>query len=77
MSREKKLKNRIRSQNKMMRRAADVLNATAESQQLVHERNLFWKNLMVASAFARGLGNERPISEVIFELHPAHLRMQE
>lgn len=71
MSREKKLKAKLRGQNRLMAKAANVLSQATADAAATRERNDFWRNLLVASAFARGLGNERPISEVVEECVPA------
>lgn len=69
----KRLKNQVRGQNRLMAKAAHVLKATTADAAASRKRNDFWRNLLVASAFARGLGNERPISDVIEECVPALL----
>lgn len=71
MSAETKLKKKLRSQERLMRKAAFQLQLQTENATSMQTRNDFWRNLLVASAFARGLGNERPISEIIEEAVPA------
>lgn len=70
MSREKKLKKRVRDQNRLMMKAARALEVSQHNVEATQTRNDFWRNLLTASAFARGLGNERPISAVIEECVP-------
>lgn len=64
------LEKRVDQQNALMLRAGQALEATTKNVELLQQRNDFWRNLMVASAFARGLGNERPIIDVIEECVP-------
>ena len=58
-------------QNALMMKAAHQLEISQANIEQLQSRNDFWRNLLVASAFARGLGNERPISVVIEECVPA------
>lgn len=74
---EKKAKaqgKRLRGQQRVMERGAKMLEAALEYAEKSNRRSDTWRNLMCASAFARGLGNERPISEVIEESFPALMR---
>jgi len=76
---EKKLREarlRVRRQDALMLQAAQALDRYAADNRSLQQRNDFWRNLLVASAFARGLGNERPISEVIEARHPELFRLQ-
>lgn len=57
----------------LMMQAARQLETAQANIELTQSRADFWRNLLVASAFARGLGNERPISEVVEESVPALL----
>jgi hypothetical protein len=70
VSAEKKLKKKIRSQQRLMTKATRVIEAATLNNEAMQARNDFWRNLMVASAFARGLGNERCIAEIIEECIP-------
>lgn len=71
MSRERALRKKVRDQRRLMAKATVALEAQQANIELTQQRNDFWRNLLVASAFARGLGNERPISEVVEEAVPA------
>jgi hypothetical protein len=76
---EKKLREaklRVRRQDALMLQAAQALDRYAADNRSLQQRNDFWRNLLVASAFARGLGNERPISEAIEAQHPELFRLQ-
>ena len=81
MSREqRKLKatrRQVTRQSALMMSAAHQLHTANLNIERTQARNDFWRNLMVASAFARGLGNERPISEIIEDAQPALLRSYE
>lgn len=72
MNREQK-KREAKKRNRQLGRAAELLNTSTRNMELLQQRNDYWRNLLVASAFARGLGNERPISEILEEAHPALL----
>lgn len=55
----------------MMAKAADVIDKQSANIKAVQERNEFWRNLLVASAWDSVTGMERPISSVIRECAPA------
>ena len=68
---EKRLKKKLRGQQRLMMKAAVQLDVSQRNIEALNARTDFWRNLLVASAFARGLGNERPISEIVEEAVPA------
>ncbi len=79
MSREAKKREAKKAARSIERR--DALRMRAAYQlQLMHEQNTalqnrvdYYRNIFVGSAFAAGLGNERPLTELVKEAHPALL----
>lgn len=59
--------------NAMALTAAESFDKLGKELEATRARNDFWRNLMVASCFARGMGNEKPMSEVIAEYAPGLL----
>ena len=61
---------RARAQESMMMQAADVIDRQNANIRAVQERNDFWRNLLVGSAFDSVRGMERPVSELVREHAP-------
>lgn len=69
------LRKKSQATEALLAHAASVVETQNQNIAAVQSRNDTWRNLMTASAFARGLGNERPISEVVEECFPQLLTL--
>lgn len=66
----RELKKKVANAEALLAQAAHYMNEASAQVERVEARNDTWRNLMVASAFARGLGNELPIIDVVQATHP-------
>lgn len=64
------LRNAVERSQQLMAHAAHVVDTQNLNIAALQKRNDVWRNLLTGCAFAAGLGNERPLSEVIRETHP-------
>lgn len=71
----RKVREVTRKANRALMTAAGHVEAMTRELEATRLRNDFWRNLLTASAFARGMGDERPISEVVAEVHPELMRL--
>lgn len=68
------LQRQLEARDALHARAADVVSQLNADAMRLQRSNDFWRNLLTSAAFARGLGDERPMTEIVEASHPALLR---
>lgn len=82
MSREAKKREAKKTQrtdakvDALMMAAVHQFDALHGQLEALQNRVDYYRNIFVGSAFAAGLGNERPITELVKEAHPALLGIE-